>query len=207
MTSDEIAERTSTGRRDRLALAGVVAACVVILISTVAATTAFLRGEDTRAIVERDPCLVDPGGRLCQQSSRDADRHQTLRDACIRPRIFLTADAYRSQTRCPEREETADGPATSSRPDGEPAAEPGSTGGTAPADDPGGSSGGDGDGPAQPPTSRPPTQPPPVTPSPPPLGDTPPSASDQVGGGLGETIDGVTGAACQVTDLLGVCVR
>lgn len=219
MTAEEIDRRSSSGRDDRLALAGVALACAVILISAVVAVTALLRGEDTRNIIERDPCLIDPGGHLCQQTQREADRHQTLRDACIRPRIFMTDSAYDELTRCPDRRRT-DGSATNPGAGGEPAADTaGRSGAGGPSDRGGGNGGGGGaggePGPPDAPPQAPPAPAPPPSPSPPEPPAAPPSPSpspaptlgDQVAAAADDAVDAATGAACNLTTPLGVCIR
>lgn len=56
---------------------------VVFLAAVIAIVT--WRGEDTRSIVTRvSACERDPGGQDCQRIRREAEKGETLRDACRR---------------------------------------------------------------------------------------------------------------------------
>lgn len=43
----------------------------------------FFRGENTRDIVTRSPCVSQPAGVDCQRSKRESDEARSVRDICI----------------------------------------------------------------------------------------------------------------------------
>lgn len=88
--------------RTRAAVFSVVVAVIAIISATAVAVTALVRGETTRNIVERSPCVIDPASAGCQTAKRESDRAQNLRDACIQPRNYMTPAAFRALTRCPQ---------------------------------------------------------------------------------------------------------
>jgi len=62
-----------------------------------------LRGESTRAIVQRAPCLSEPAGVACQESKRVSDRKRSIADSCIAFRKVDHAGRLLRLTRCVER--------------------------------------------------------------------------------------------------------
>lgn len=151
-------------------------------------------------VVRSSPCFTDPAGDACQQAKRESDRAQSLRDSCISPHTFLTDEAFRTQTRCPQAREGGSNAPDPNAPSG---------GRTAPVD---GGDGGAGDGGADSPGTSPPPDSADPDPSPPPAPEPPdgpgPPGGEEDTPTLGDAVDQVTGLLCQITDpLTGLCLR
>lgn len=51
--------------------------------ATVAVVGVALRGEETRSIITRSACAVNPDGKECQRIKRESDEQQSVQDACV----------------------------------------------------------------------------------------------------------------------------
>lgn len=81
---------------------GILAGIFVLFAIAIGLT--FIRGEDTRNIIEKSPCTAAPASAECQRIGREAARERSLEDSCIPFAKVLTTEAYRTYTRCPRRE-------------------------------------------------------------------------------------------------------
>lgn len=62
-----------------------------------------IRGEDTRAIVTRSACAIDPASPACQRVKRESDRERSLRDTCIGFYQVDRGQRLLRLTRCPDQ--------------------------------------------------------------------------------------------------------
>lgn len=186
----------------------------VIYVGVKGELTAETAGDTERIVqtkVVNSACKQDPRGDECQQIFLDMIRAFGRTTTCALGRkldrvlIGVRLSAVCDSTANKEVSDEAAQGSTSER---------GSTGGTGSSGAPDPGSGGDGDGsgepaptdpsPPVPPPDPPPTNPPnPPEPPSPPSNPSPPSLGDH----LGDAVDGATGLGCQVTNVLGVCIR
>lgn len=54
---------------------------LVVLLGAIAYT--LVRGEDTRSVIEHNPCFARPQSDECLRSLRVADRRRSIQDTCI----------------------------------------------------------------------------------------------------------------------------
>lgn len=161
-------------------------------------------------------CERDPDSRECQRLTVARDQARNVRSACV----ILHKAGYKCpvgdvRKRIEHRKDKADN--NKEKSSNEPASRSSSSTGTAGGSEPsspgspgsvdGGTSGGNGpSGPPSPPA--PPSPPSPPTPSPnPPSPPSPPAPSPNQQGPVGNAVDQVTDIGCQVTTVLGVCIK
>jgi hypothetical protein len=71
-----------TRLQDNVATVALLALGVGVLASLVA-VGALYQSQDTREIIYRSPCLLNPAGEECQQAQRRADLQRSIADTCI----------------------------------------------------------------------------------------------------------------------------
>jgi hypothetical protein len=70
-----------------------------------------LRGEDTRSIITRSACALNPDGQECQRIKRESDEHQSVADACVPFRKVDSNERLLRLTKCRvHRAQVARGP-------------------------------------------------------------------------------------------------